>query len=117
MKQKSIWGAAIAGLAAGIVNGLFGGAGGMVLIPLLILLTDIDDDAVFPTSVAVMGPVCALSLLLSTAPLPWRQAMPFLVGGAVGGTAAGIWGRRIPTRWLHFGFGIMLLWGGFRYLC
>ena len=32
------FGAALAGLLAGLVNGIFGGAGGMVLIPGLLLL-------------------------------------------------------------------------------
>ena len=33
---------AAAGAAAGIVTGLFGGGGGMVLVPLLVLLSDIE---------------------------------------------------------------------------
>lgn len=110
------FGAALAGALAGIVNGLFGGAGGMVLIPALSLWSDLDRDALFPTSVAVMLPVCVLSLWLS-ATLPWSDALPYLLGSAAGGIGAGLFGKRIPTRWLHRGFGIMLLWGGIRYLC
>lgn len=116
MKKRSIWGAAAAGLCAGIVNGIFGGAGGMVLIPMLGRLTELEDGALFPMSVSVMAPVCALSLVLSGGPLPWTEALPYLIGGALGGAAAGLWGRRIPTRWLHGIFGALLLWGGVRYL-
>ena len=111
-------GAAAAGLLAGIVNGIFGGAGGMVLIPALQLLTDIKEDALFSMSVSVMLPVCLLSLwLLSrTAVMPWANALPYLLGSIAGGILVGLLGQRIPTLWLHRFFGILILWGGIRYL-
>lgn len=117
-KQKFPYGAALAGFGAGIVNGIFGGAGGMVLIPALSLLTTIDGDELFPLSVRVMLPVCLFSLWLSsrTAPLPWTDAIPYLSGSILGGIAAGKWGKRIRAVWLHRIFGIMILWGGIRYL-
>ena len=112
------FGAALAGLLAGIVNGIFGGAGGMVLIPLLGLWTDAEPESIFPLSVSVMLPVCVLSLWLSarTGPLPWLDALPYLIGSTLGGVLAGCFGKRIPTVWLHRFFGVMLLWGGVRYL-
>ena len=111
--------AATAGLLAGTVNGIFGGAGGMVLIPLLGLWTDAEPESIFPLSVCVMLPVCLVSLWFTarSGPLPWAEAVPYLMGSAVGGVLAGLFGGRIPTLWLHRIFGAMLLWGGVRYLC
>ena len=111
-------GAAAAGLLAGIVNGIFGGAGGMVLIPALGLWTDAEPESLFPLSVSVMLPVCLLSLWLTalSGPLPWSDALPYLLGSGAGGILAGLFGKRVPTLWLHRIFGIMLLWGGVRYL-
>lgn len=108
----------LAGAAAGAVNGLLGGGGGMVLIPLLRLLTPLSEDALFPSGVAVILPVCVTSLAVSllNAPLPWKAALPWMLGSALGGLCSGIWGRRIPTRWLHKALGILVLWGGIRYL-
>lgn len=116
--HSQFFGAALAGLLAGIVNGIFGGAGGMVLIPALGLWTDAEPESLFPLSVSVMLPVCLLSLWLTShsAPLPWLDALPYLIGSALGGVLAGSFGRRIPTVWLHRIFGVMLLWGGVRYL-
>lgn len=116
---NSPFGSALAGLLAGLVNGIFGGAGGMVLIPALSAWTDAEPESLFPLSVSVMLPVCALSLWLSsrTAPLPWAEALPYLAGSVGGGILVGLVGKRIPTLWLHRIFGAMLLWGGIRYLC
>ena len=67
--------------------------------------------------VAVMILHCALWLASQDAPLPWSDAFPYLLGSALGGVLAGRFGRKIPTLWLHRFFGLMLLWGGIRYLC
>ena len=101
-----------------MVNGIFGGAGGMVLIPLLGLGTDAEPESIFPLSVCVMLPVCLVSLWFTAqaGPLPWSEAAPYLLGCAAGGVLAGRFGQRIPTLWLHRVFGAMLLWGGIRYL-
>ncbi len=111
------WGAPLAGLGAGLLNGIFGGAGGMVLIPGLQWLTDLEEDAIFPASVSVMACVCTTSLLLSDAPLPFAEAAPYLLGSVFGGVGAGLLGRHIRALWLHRIFGAMILWGGVRYLC
>ena len=118
LRSGQILGCILAGFAAGCINGIFGAAGGMVLIPVLGLMGKIPEDTLFPMSVCVMLPVCILSLLLNSpvAALPWSASLPYLIGGALGGIAAGIWGRRIPTQWLHRIFGILILWGGIRYL-
>lgn len=90
----------------------------MVLIPLLQVLSDVEEDSLFPLSVGVMLPVCLLSLLIAgkAAPLPWADAMPYLMGSVIGGVLCGIFGKKIPTLWLHRFFGAMILWGGVRYL-
>ena len=118
MRKSYFPGAALAGFLAGIVTGIFGGAGGMVLIPLMGLWTAVQSEEVFPISVGVMLPVCLFSLWLisRTGPLPWLDALPYLLGSAAGGVLAGTVGKKVPTLWLHRSFGILLLWGGVRYL-
>ncbi len=119
MEKKPLWGICIAGIAAGAVNGLFGAGGGMVLVPLLTCLTQLDEDQIFPASVCIILPICITSLLAGfpKAGLPWNTAMPYLIGSAFGGVLAGCLGKKIPTLWLHRLLGALILWGGVRYLC
>ena len=119
MKKKNTWFTALAGAAAGAVNGLFGAGGGMVLVPLLTALTDIDDDAIFPASVSIILPICIVSLSFGamSGVFAWKEAVPYLIGSAIGGIIAGSLGKKIPVKWLHRGLGLLILWGGVRYLC
>ena len=119
MKSRKYLGLITAGTCAGAVNGLFGAGGGMVLVPLLSLLTDLDDRDIFSTSIAVILPICIVSLTATalSGTVAWQQSLPYLIGSAAGGLAAGLWGKRIPVKWLHQGLGILIVWGGIRYLC
>lgn len=119
MKLKKPWGITIAGAAAGFINGLFGAGGGMVLVPLLGYLTDAKEDQVFPASVSIIMPICLVSLSMRAfqAPLPFNEALPYLLGGILGGLTAGHFDRKIPAKWLHRVLGAMIIWGGVRYLC
>lgn len=119
MRYSKYVGIALAGSIAGAVNGLFGAGGGMVLVPLLTLLTSVEDRAVFPTSVSIILPICLVSLVFTamTTGIAWSASIPYLLGSAIGGLGAGLWGQKIPVVWLHRGLGILVLWGGFRYLC
>lgn len=109
----------IAGAGAGIINGLFGAGGGMVLVPLLTLICNLEEKHIFPSSISIILPISLVSLAITavTGNVDWPLSIPYLLGSALGGLAAGIWGEKIPVLWLHRVLGIMILWGGIRYLC
>lgn len=119
MSVNKRMGSIFAGFCAGLVTGLFGAGGGMVLVPLLTLLTDLDDREIFPASVSIILPICLVTLTATalTGSVSVRAAVPYLLGSAAGGLLAGKWGQRIPVKWLHRGLGLLILWGGIRYLC
>ena len=117
--MKKYLGYILAGSIAGTVNGLLGAGGGMLLVPLLTLFTDLSDDQVFPTSVSIILPICLVSLSVSPGlgNLPFTEAWPYLVAAIPGGILASILDKKIPVKWLHRALGILILWGGVRYLC
>lgn len=116
MKMNKHWVTAIAGLLAGAVNGLLGAGGGMILVPLLGFLPDMEDQEIFSASLGIMIPICLISIF-SGDTIAWRESLVWLPGSALGGFLAGKWGKKIPTLWLHKGLGAFILYGGIRYLC
>lgn len=111
-------GIGLCGAIAGAINGLLGAGGGMILVPLLGKLGDIEEDQIFPSSVAIILPLCIVSLAVTAqdVALPWQMGLPYLLGAIPGGLLAGIFGRRLRTSMLHRALGVMILWGGIRYL-
>ena len=117
LRKKTVL-TAIAGAVAGIINGLFGAGGGMILVPILTRGTGLEDREIFPASISIILPICLVTLTMGQeSPLPWADALPYLLGSTTGGVLAGVWGRKIPVRWLHRALGILILYGGWRYLC
>ena len=80
------WRYLIAGGLAGVANGFFGGGGGSVFVPLLTGYCRLDQRRAFATSVAVILPLCALSVCVYflRGGLDFWAALPYLVGGTVG---------------------------------
>ena len=116
--MKYNWKMSFAGALAGAANGLFGAGGGMVLVPVLSANNELEENEVFPASVSIILPICIVSLAMSSGNgLPIREALPYLLGSIGGGILAGLTGNRIKVTWLHRGLGILILWGGIRYLC
>ena len=117
--QHSKFSLILAGACAGAVTGFFGAGGGMILVPMLMLFTDLEAESVFPTSLSVILPVCLVTLAVTAfrGGVSAAASLPYLAGSTIGGIAAGFLGPRIPVKWLHRLLGIFILWGGIRYLC
>ena len=106
----------IAGALAGVANGFFGGGGGSVFVPLLTGYCKLDQRRAFATSVAVILPLCALSvgIYFFRSGLDFITALPYLVGGTAGGWAGGKWFKGMNMLWLKRAFGLLLIYGGVR---
>lgn len=107
----------LAGGAAGLVNGFFGGGGGSVLVPLLTRYCGLDQRRAFATSVAIILPLCVLSVAIYflRGGLDLAAAWPYLLGGTAGGWLGGKLFKGVRIDWLRRGFGLLLIYGGTRY--
>ena len=112
------WKLRISGACGGLVNGLFGGGGGMALVPLLTRWCGVEEKTAFATCVAVIFPFCVLSagIYWFRSGLDIKTALPYLLGGLAGGLVGGKLMDRVPTIWLRRIFAAFLLYGGVRYL-
>ena len=112
------WKNGLAGAAAGLVNGLFGGGGGSVLLPLLNRWGTLAPRAAFATCLAAIYPMCCVSAvvyLFQVRPA-LETVLPYLAGGLAGGVAGGLTFQKVPVRLLKALFGAFLVYGGVRYL-
>lgn len=116
--MEKAWPARLGGAAAGLANGLFGGGGGMVLLPILARWGGLSQRRLYATCVGVIFPVCLVSaaVYLLRGQLPLGTALPYLTGGALGGWIGGRLYRRVPTVWLKWLFAAFLFYAGGRYL-
>lgn len=110
--------AALAGGAAGLVNGFFGGGGGMVLVPLLAGKCGLERRSAFASSVAIILPLCALSAVIYFAreQLELLTALPYLLGGLLGGLVGGKLFPKVPVVWLRRAFALVIFYGAWKAL-
>ena len=112
------WKLRLTGAVGGLVNGLFGGGGGMAVVPLLTRWCGVEEKRAFATCVAVIFPFCLLSatVYLFRADFSLPAALPYLVGGFIGGLVGGRLMTKVSVVWLRRIFAAFLLYGGMRYL-
>ena len=116
MKQRTRY--VVSGVLAGVVNGLFGGGGGMVLVPLLRRWCGLEERRAFATCVAVILPLCVVSAAVYVLRRggALARAAPDLGGGLIGGCVGGRLVPKVSAGWLRYLFAAFLLYGGVRYL-
>lgn len=100
---------ALVGVAAGLLAGLFGVGGGIIMVPLMVLLLGMGQRVASSTSLLAIVPIAAAAA--------WGYAMSgnvalvsgllLLVGGVVGGQIGGWALPRVPTATLQIWFGIL----------
>jgi uncharacterized protein len=103
--------AALVGILAGALSGLFGVGGGILIVPGLVLLMGMEQRPAHGTSLAAIVPI-AVSGVAAYAlerAVDWPAAA-FLTAGAAAGAVLGTSAlRRVPERLLRFLFGLFLL--------
>lgn len=104
------------GALAGAANGFFGSGGGMFLVPLFIKWLKLNEKKSFATSVAVIFPLSAVSIIvyLLKDGIDVLGVLPTLLGGLAGGIVAGRIFKKIPVTFLHRAFGLLIIYGGIR---
>jgi uncharacterized membrane protein YfcA len=108
--------AAVIGIAAGLVAGLFGVGGGVLFVPALVLFADLGHVEAEATSLLAIVPVALVGA--------WRQHrygnLDLRAGVAVGILAAGgaalgvVVANAVPERALEVGFALLMLFVAFR---
>lgn len=116
-KQKMLkkW---LAGLLTGVINGLFGGGGGMVAVPLMKNMLGYDEKRAHATAILIIAPVCAVSAI--TYIVNGYFAADVVIPAAVGSVAGGFTGamalQKLPEFLVNIVFVAVMLAAGVRML-
>ncbi len=104
-----------AGLLTGVVNGLFGGGGGMVVVPLMKNMLGYEEKYAHATAILVIAPVCAASLVtyLVNGYFSAEVILPAAIGSVAGGAELL---DKLPEFWVNAVFLAVMLAAGIRML-
>ena len=116
--MSETWKLRLTGVAGGLVNGLFGGGGGMVFLPILSRWGGLSQRKLYATCVGVIFPVCLVSaaVYVLQGGVALTEALPYLLGGLAGGFLGGKLYGKVPIKWLKRLFAAFLFYGGVKYL-
>lgn len=84
---------ALSGLLTGAVNGVFGGGGGMVAVPLLKNLLGYSEKQSHATAILIIAPVCAASAIIYI--INGYFSASVVIPAAIGAVAGGFIGAKL----------------------
>jgi uncharacterized protein len=99
------------GALTGLMSGLLGVGGGFVLVPAMMLFTDLPMQAVVATSMGVIALVSAGAATLAAwhGQVLWQVGAPFALGAIAGQALGRVWAQRLGGPRLQQGFGVLSL--------
>lgn len=97
MRKKSLK-EILTGLLTGAVNGLFGGGGGMVVVPLLKNMLGYEEKHAHATAILVIAPICAASAVayIVNGYFSAEVVIPAALGTALGGVLGAFLLNKLP---------------------
>ncbi|MBQ7912789.1 MAG: sulfite exporter TauE/SafE family protein [Clostridia bacterium] len=105
------------GVLVGIANGLFGGGGGMLAVPLL-QKTGLNEKQAHATAILVILPVSLLSFVLYAVRgyCDFSVLIPTAIGVVFGGFLGAKWLKQLPTKTVNILFAVLQALAGL-FLC
>lgn len=112
INKRAVWG----GLGLGFINGLFGGGGGMVAVPLLSGVLGYPGKQAHATAILVILPVCAVSAItyIVNGFIDLNVIIPAAIGNVAGGLAGAEFLGKLPKFWVDITFIAVMLVAGVR---
>lgn len=114
VKKVNIFVKLFAGVIIGLVNGFFGGGGGMICVPILSQVIKLPDKKAHATTLLVMLPLCIASLIVYIIknPLSWISVAEISGGFVLGGLIGAYILKFINNIWLGIIFSVIIIAGG-----
>lgn len=114
-KLRSILFFVLIGLSIGLINGFFGGGGGMLCVPLLLLM-GLDNQHAQASAIVVMVPISIASGIVyyTSGNLDWWLVLLVGVGSVVGGILGALLLKKLNNLTLQYVFALIVLFAGIK---
>lgn len=108
----------LSGLSAGFINGLFGGGGGMVIVPSLRYMLGYKTNSAHATAIAVILPLSILSGVFYTAfgNFEWQPAVFCTIGVTAGGVLGAFLLKKLSSEPITVIFSVIMAIAGVKML-
>ena len=104
------------GALAGFVNGLFGGGGGMIIVPLLTLVLGFNAKNAHATAILIILPLSLLSGLFYAyfGTLNYKIGIPVSIGVTIGGVIGALLLSKLSSKWVVIIFSAVMIAAGIK---
>ena len=115
-KQKIY--AILTGVSCGVINGVFGGGGGMIVVPMLTYLLKYEEKYAHATAILIILPLSIVSSIfyISFGNLELGLLLPVGVGVVAGGTAGALLLSKLSSKWIGIIFSLVMAAAGIKML-
>ena len=106
----------LAGLAIGVVTGLFGAGGGMLTVPALTFIAKFDEKHSHATAIAVILPLCLISSVVYALGATFENGvvLPTVIGVTIGGAIGALLLKKMSNGAISFLFYALMLFAGLK---
>ncbi|MBQ7235765.1 MAG: sulfite exporter TauE/SafE family protein [Clostridia bacterium] len=110
--------AVLTGLSAGIINGVFGGGGGMLVVPMLVHLLKCPAKKAHATAILIILPLSIVSGIFYAAfgNFNLEVGIPAGIGVILGGTVGALLLSKLSSKWLTIIFCVVMAAAGVKML-
>ena len=116
-QAKTIY-SVITGIIAGTVNGLFGGGGGMIVVPMLMIFLKKEAKTAHATAILIILPLSIVSAIFYAlfGSLDVSVALPTTIGVAVGGAIGAFLLSKLSSKYIVIIFAAVMVAAGVKML-
>ena len=117
MTAKKVCGLLVAGVFIGVINGFFGGGGGMICVPALLML-GLSNKQAQATAILIMLPISIASAIVyyTNGFVDWNTVLYVAIGSVVGGILGAYLLKNLSNNVLQYIFAFVVMAAGIRML-
>lgn len=100
----------------GVVNGLFGAGGGMLAVPCLTYIGELDEKSAHATAIAAILPLCLVSAIVYALKESCKSEviLPVVIGVTAGGIFGALLLKKLSSDVVSFVFYALMTFAGFK---